>query len=146
MAPATKTQPADGKPQLNQRETEVIAKAFRCIVDVKDGVVQIDSAKLAKIGGYASADSARHVWKPIANKLIAMASDLGDDDGPTTPSKAKPKGTPRKRKTDTGADPEGTPTKKRKAKAVKAKVEKDDSDEEAEARVEVDNADADGEA
>ncbi|KAI2622674.1 hypothetical protein GGS26DRAFT_567180 [Hypomontagnella submonticulosa] len=132
MAPTpSKSQAADGKLQLTQREIEVVAKAFRCITELKNGVAQVDSTKLAKIGGYASADSARHVWKPIQKKLIAMAGDAGDDDPSDTPAQPKTKSATRKRKNDVG-DPEETPTKKpRKGKTVKSKVKSDNSDEDA---------------
>lgn len=84
---------------------------------------QIDSKKLAEMGPYASADSARHIWKPIERKLLAIAG--------VTPTPATGKG--RKRKTDTadGETPD-TPTKKPRArkntKAATKKNEEEDGD------------------
>ncbi|XXG95569.1 hypothetical protein Hte_001836 [Hypoxylon texense] len=116
----------ESKPQLNQRELEVIAKAWICITSINNGVPVIDSKKLAEIGPYASADSARHIWKPIEKKLFAIAGAP-----PPTPGAGRGKGTPRKRKADAAADGEdpGTPTKKPRArKNTKAATKKDEDD------------------
>ncbi|KAI6091660.1 hypothetical protein F4821DRAFT_226588 [Hypoxylon rubiginosum] len=119
MAPSTTK--SDDKPQFNARELEVIAKAWTCISEVKNGVPVIDATKLAERGPYASADSARHVWRPIQKKLIAIAGAGSDV---TTPTPTPGKGRGRKRKTD-AADTE-TPTKKPRArKNTKAPAEKD---------------------
>ncbi|KAI1373495.1 hypothetical protein F4677DRAFT_448323 [Hypoxylon crocopeplum] len=125
-----------GKLSLNQREMEVIAKAWQCLTEIKNGVPQVDTKKLAVIGGYASADSARHIWKPILNKLTALA---GMEHPPAPASakakakaKPKPKGTPRKRKVDADDDDEDveqTPTKKPRAKKnTKAKKEPEEDE------------------
>ncbi|KAI1656106.1 hypothetical protein F4813DRAFT_145492 [Daldinia decipiens] len=114
-----------GKLQLNQREIEVIAMAFMCISDIKEGVPQVDAKKLAKIGNYASADSARHTWKPIQKKLMAHTSGEGDGSPLIATPSTKGRGASRKRKADDEAG-EGTPTKKprgRKASKVVPKKE-----------------------
>ncbi|KAL7628435.1 hypothetical protein AAE478_002638 [Parahypoxylon ruwenzoriense] len=132
------------KMQLTPREIDVTAKAWLCITEIKNGIPQVDSKKLAKVGNYASADSARHIWKPIQKKLMAMATAAAatvneeDESNPATPKK-KSKGAPRKRKTevDSNADDndmvERTPTKKTRARrstrATAKKVEEDDDDD-----------------
>ncbi|KAI1135467.1 hypothetical protein F5Y05DRAFT_172102 [Hypoxylon sp. FL0543] len=127
----TKPQANGAKIQLNQREIEIIAKAWICIKSLNNGVPKIDSEKLAKIGNYASADSARHVWGPIERKLIAMAKMVKDD--PPTP--AKPKGRPPKHKNDddAGEAAGGSPVKKpRGRKVVKRRVKKESDGEDEE--------------
>ncbi|KAI2628541.1 hypothetical protein GGR54DRAFT_348971 [Hypoxylon sp. NC1633] len=109
--------------QLTQREIEIIAKAWRCISDIKDGIPQVDSKKLAAIGNYASADSARHSWKPIEMKLAAM-NDTAEDPTADVTDKGKIKATPRKRKANTDIsdeDIEESPTKKTRT-PLKSKV------------------------
>ncbi|KAI8961880.1 hypothetical protein F5Y11DRAFT_210793 [Daldinia sp. FL1419] len=133
MSTTTKSA-ADGaaeKLTLSQREIEVMAMAFMCISDIKDGMPQVDARKLAKIGRYASADSARHIWRPIQKKLIAHTSSEDDASPfPATPS-TKGKGSPKKRKTANGEGTDETPTKKpRRGKNAKAAPKKEETDEE----------------
>ncbi|KAI1777402.1 hypothetical protein F4818DRAFT_410227 [Hypoxylon cercidicola] len=125
----TKPEANDAQPQLTQRETEVVAKAWLCIVQLKNGVPVIDSKKLAELGNYASGDSARHAWKPIERKLLAIAAA-----GPSISTPVKSKSTGRKRKMES-ADVEvlDTPTKRPRARkntkaAVKKEKEEDDGD------------------
>ncbi|KAF3060319.1 hypothetical protein GL218_09102 [Daldinia childiae] len=128
------------KLQLNQREIEVIAMAFICISEIKEGVPQVDAKKLAKVGNYASADSARHIWKPIQKKLMAHTSGEGDGSSFIATPSTKGRGTPRKRKAD-GEAGGGTPTKKpRGRKASKVALKKEDIEEE-----DIDEELADGE-
>ncbi|KAI1804630.1 hypothetical protein F4811DRAFT_519260 [Daldinia bambusicola] len=111
--------------QLSQREIEVMAKAFMCISEVKDGVPQVDAKKLAKIGPYASADSARHIWRPIHKKLQSYINSESEEPlFPATPStKGRPAGTPGKRKVDSDGT-ELTPTKKPRGRPSKAMAKK----------------------
>lgn len=127
------------KLELNQREIEVMAMAFMCISDVKDGVPQVDAKKLAKIGNYASADSARHIWRPIQKKLMAHASGEGDG-SPFIATSTRGRGTPKKRKAD-GEAGEGTPTKKPRGKKASKVVPKKEEIEDY-----IDEELADGEA
>ncbi|KAI0836173.1 hypothetical protein F5Y06DRAFT_274393 [Hypoxylon sp. FL0890] len=130
---------ADGaKIQLNQREIQVIAKAWLCITSVKDGIPQVNSHKLCQVGNYATANSARHAWVPIEKKLIAMAATIKDDDDS---SPAKPRGRPPKKRkngdaaADIGETPDGTPVKKKSgggrksSTKVKTKTKKESDDE-----------------
>ncbi|KAI1763362.1 hypothetical protein GGR53DRAFT_531550 [Hypoxylon sp. FL1150] len=123
-SPATKSETNGDKPVFNARELEVIAKAWTCISEIKNGVPVVDGAKLAERGGYASADSARHIWRPIQKKLAAIA-EAGSD--ATTPSR---KGG-RKRKTDTadGETPMKKPRKRMNTKALAKKEGGDDDDD-----------------
>ncbi|KAI0848721.1 hypothetical protein F5Y00DRAFT_237481 [Daldinia vernicosa] len=142
MSTPTKSAANDSgeKLQLSQREIEVMAMAFMCISDVKDGVPQVDARKLAKIGNYASADSARHIWRPIQKKLMAHTSGEGENSPfPATPS-TRGRGTPKKRKAN-GEAGEGTPTKKpRGKKASKVAPKKEEFEDD------IDDELADGEA
>ncbi|KAI0178688.1 hypothetical protein GGR52DRAFT_569595 [Hypoxylon sp. FL1284] len=103
---------------LSPRECEIIARAWLCITDVKDGAPVVDSKKLAKLGGYASADSARHMWRPIQNKLTAILRASNAREMDVTPLKAAPaKAAPAKKgrkRTGSAADSEipETPAKK----------------------------------
>ncbi|KAI1463588.1 uncharacterized protein F4812DRAFT_446604 [Daldinia caldariorum] len=142
--PGEKDAPAE-RLQLSQREIEVLAKAFVCISDVKDGVPQVDAKKLAKLGPYASADSARHVWRPIHKKLQSYIESGSEESlfpaTPSTRNRGTGTGTPGKRKAD-GDGTELTPTKKPRGRPPKAMAKKK--------RIEVDFGDeedlADGEA
>ncbi|KAI0006722.1 hypothetical protein F4779DRAFT_549121 [Xylariaceae sp. FL0662B] len=141
MAPSPTKSEANGtKIQLNAREMEIVAKAWRCISEIKDGVVQVNCKKLAEIGPYASADSARHIWKPVQKKLLALAGAEAttSSSAPPTPSKGKSttpsKGkntTPRKRKADEngGEADEGTTPKKLRTRSTKAKAKMEPEDD-----------------
>ncbi|KAI1105434.1 hypothetical protein F4804DRAFT_304379 [Jackrogersella minutella] len=131
------------KTQLSQREIEITALAWMCITSVKNGVPKVDANKLAKIGNYASADSARHIWRPIEKKLTSLArsadADAGDAaaasskaSGPAaTPGKTTASGRKRKVDADTDGGGDSAPSKKpRGRKPSKAKAKKE-SDEEA---------------
>ncbi|KAI0098401.1 hypothetical protein F4814DRAFT_433833 [Daldinia grandis] len=117
------------KLQLSQREIEVMAMAFMCISDIKEGVPQVDAKKLAKIGNYASADSARHIWKPIQKKLMAHTSGGGDGSPFIATPSTRGRGTPKKRKADSEAD-EGTPTKKPRGRKTKVVPKMEEMEEE----------------
>ncbi|KAI1406105.1 hypothetical protein F4819DRAFT_481925 [Hypoxylon fuscum] len=124
-----------GGADLTEREIRVVAKAFQCITAFRDGVPQVDAKKLAAIAPYSSADSARHVWKPIEKKLIAFAESAPAPTPASTPASAasETKSTPRKRKADTDGT-EGTPTKKPRAaknNKAKPKAKKEESESEA---------------
>ncbi|KAI1080938.1 hypothetical protein F5B20DRAFT_84729 [Whalleya microplaca] len=128
----TKSEANSAKVQLNAREMEIVAKAWQCIKEIKDGVVKVDCKKLAEIGPYASADSARHIWMPIQKKLLASAGvGAPSSSAPPTPSKAK--GTPRKRKADANGSElaDGLTPKKLRARKTKnlAKVELDEEED-----------------
>ncbi|KAK6952663.1 hypothetical protein Daesc_004954 [Daldinia eschscholtzii] len=135
MATPTKPDPEaiPERLKLSQREIEVMAMAFMCISDIKDGVPQVDARKLAKIGNYASADSARHSWKPIQKKLLNHVNAEDDvSPFPVTPS-SRGRGAPKKRKAGDDDAVERTPTKKprgRPAKVVPKKEEIEDDLEE----------------
>ncbi|KAI1411526.1 hypothetical protein F5Y13DRAFT_191143 [Hypoxylon sp. FL1857] len=93
----------------------------------------VDCTKLSKVGNYASASSARHIWAPIERKLKEAMDGIVVD-----PSPAKPKGRPPKRKNDAdgGETTDGTPAKKPRARkglktkpTAKAEKESDVGDE-----------------
>ncbi|KAI2469163.1 hypothetical protein F4781DRAFT_431682 [Annulohypoxylon bovei var. microspora] len=133
---STKNEAGEEKAHLTQRDVEIVAIAWACVSSVKGGRPIVDSNKLATMGSYASADSARHVWKPVERKLLAIAAAVGiavDSDsasaaGPATPTAAAPKpkakgsGSARKRKLDASSDDalEETPAKKPRARPAKA--------------------------
>ncbi|OTA65858.1 hypothetical protein K449DRAFT_420571 [Hypoxylon sp. EC38] len=130
----TKPQTNGAEIQLSQREIQIIAKAWLCIKSIdKFGVPKVDNDKLAKIGNYASSDSARVCWAPIGKKLAAMAGNIDNDAAtpatPATPATAKANGAARKRKVKSEEDDEevkGTPTKKpRGRKVMKREVKKE---------------------
>ncbi|KAI0118100.1 hypothetical protein F4776DRAFT_635133 [Hypoxylon sp. NC0597] len=139
--PQTPTKPrANGaEMHLSQREIQIIAKAWLCIKSVdKNGVPKVDHHKLCKIGNYASADSARVCWAPIAKKLAIMAGNIDADPAtattPVIPSTGKTSGADRKRKVkaedDEEVEVEETPSKKpRGRKRMKREVKKESEDE-----------------
>ncbi|KAI0602254.1 hypothetical protein F4775DRAFT_588482 [Biscogniauxia sp. FL1348] len=80
------------KSGLSERDIQVIAKAWLCIKEIKDGEPQVNYNKLKDLVPYASADSAAHCWRRIANKLALLSS---------APSNAQEASTPLAQKTAT---------------------------------------------
>ncbi|KAK7963881.1 hypothetical protein PG996_008431 [Apiospora saccharicola] len=104
-------------PQFTQRDMEISAKAWACLIGDAKSNPQIDFNKLAILGGYKNAASARECWRTTKIRLMAAAgvdkdgNSKGQQDQPETPSgkaskTGKPAATKRKR---TKAVP--TPTK-----------------------------------
>ncbi|KAL8801614.1 MAG: hypothetical protein Q9182_004344 [Xanthomendoza sp. 2 TL-2023] len=119
---------------LTTRETELAVLALQSL---KNGFIQIDEEKFARMGGYSNARSANVCFANLKKKLNTATVEAhyvaaGTGGGPlkvTTPKKGsrgstKPK-TPTKRKADDNSD--ATPTKRSKG-GDQAKEE--DQDEE----------------
>ncbi|KAI1385245.1 uncharacterized protein F4822DRAFT_338588 [Hypoxylon trugodes] len=116
MAPiANKNQAGDAKPAVNQREIEVIALAMQCMPG--DGAPPVDATKLARLGNYASADSARHAWRPIEKKLHGLAKSVGVDPDGEIPEMSRGG---RKRKADSDGETTSTSLPAKKPRAKKA--------------------------
>ncbi|KAK8113059.1 hypothetical protein PG984_013585 [Apiospora sp. TS-2023a] len=94
-------------PKFTQRDMEISANAWACLT----GDVKIDFNKLAILGGYKNAASARECWRTTKIRLMAAAgvdkdgNSKGQQDQPETPSgkaskaskAGKPAATKRKR-------------------------------------------------
>ncbi|KAI5918800.1 hypothetical protein F4810DRAFT_690604 [Camillea tinctor] len=89
---------------LSDKDIQVVAKAWLCIKEIKDGEPKVNFDKLKELVPYASADSAAHCWRRIANKLALLsappssASNAQEVSTPT-PSKNKAPGSADKQRT-----------------------------------------------
>ncbi|KAI1639382.1 hypothetical protein F4809DRAFT_657289 [Biscogniauxia mediterranea] len=89
------------KAGLSDRDIQVVAKAWLCIKEIKDGEPQINYSKLKDLVPYASADSAAHCWRRIANKLalLSSASSNAQEASTPTPNKTTTPGSSDKQRT-----------------------------------------------